>query len=331
MSGSDSSTSKQKSILHISTQNPIIHPPITTQNDTVPINPKLNMSPLKQTHAVPVSPTLNISPLKQTPIVRIIRDKSVIPGEAVVPIMDRSSIKNDHLTDPYLVLFIEKNIIQNDYYMKNFNGNQYSTLLVYNFYNLPVDDNTAKIFKIGEIGIRECLDLGTSFKDFYDVYIGKYIMRIIFPKTLIKTLIYRNIIKFRDNKGNFVLLHPNIVDEYGDMDIFNNLISRENYEKYIVEPEDLQSIMDKEVVSQNLLKDGLIIPPYAKDYIEYMNMNLGYTFSINTNKQFDGNGNLDNFSDSQILTSLNIYFLYQNRSDLINKVLIYIWGKMMVP
>lgn len=229
-------------------------------------------------------------------------------GDYIIPVLNKQNLSS--LVDPYLILFLNSNIL-NSNEIKNFKGNPYPTLLVYGYFDL-ISENI-NYFQAAELGIKESLNT-----NFYNVYKKDEIEKI--PQELINTLIYRGIIIFKNSSGQLVRIHPNISDEINLSEMMLKTIFIENYSKYLLEEEDIQSIMDVNSVTTRSSEDGLFIPPYAKDYIEYVNMNLEDIFSITKGPYTK----IDEISDQNIFSWLGIYFLYQNRKDLLKKTNIYL-------
>lgn len=212
-------------------------------------------------------------------------------------------VKEDGLVDPYLVLFMNPDIMKT----LKLKGNEYPTIISYYYYNLPLGDNT-KYFEAAAVGIKESLNT-----NFYQIYIDGVDDKI--PGQLIQELIFRGIIVFSNTLGEKIRLHPNISQVF---DMSNMLLEPTfitGYENYILEKEDIQSLLTLDDVISRNSQDGLSIPPFAKDYVEYINMNIESTFSITKGPY----NSIDEVPDLTLFSAFGIYFLYQNREDLIDK------------
>lgn len=231
-------------------------------------------------------------------------------ADVIIPQFNRF-LKDDFLVDPYTVLFLNPGVLESPELSK-FKGNAYPTLLVYNYFDLPVGENS-KYFETAEMGLPETLDT-----NFYNIYKNNSLEKI--PEKLISTLIYRGIISFKTSSGQPIRIHPNISQTIDLSNMLLETIFIKNYKNFVLDDNDFQSVLEPISTYSRFLQDGLMIPPYAKDYIEYINMNLDSILYITRNPSTK----LEEVPDSNIFSTLGIYYLYCNRQDLISKAKIYL-------
>lgn len=252
---------------------------------------------------------------------------------SVIPSIRAHTVQNDDLVDPYVILSFAPKLCKTDRHIKLFNGNPYSTLIVYSYYGLPVSENARKLMRISEIGVPEANLLSTKDAEaFWLLVMGTgHPYKHDIPLPLIKSLIARDMLRFRTIDGNDVRIHPNIVSDMND-DMTHFLrtlifIPPTVYADYMLNPGDTVSIMSREVAERLSESDGMLIPPFAKDYLSYVQMNLNQAIDIKLGSMNENN--LSEVPDRSILSMLGIEYLYQNRIDLVKKANIYI-GKAPV-